>query len=295
MNKIKRGVSLLLCSLLFGSAVTLGNVADVQAGKQIKTETKQTINNTKTKKKVSDDQTSGKTGRNEENKAGEGAQTDIAESKVTFFVLPVYTQGTTAISIDRDIGIGQIMDVGFTDRNFAVAVYDSLFEAGWMGTPGQSVKEVLGSFTGMIKADGYARKVTYIASAQMATFIPSFEIKDISKEFNTQEELQEQIKWYFEERPDIEGKDQIYIETKIGSILKRLPEIDEQIHSICEGWRLERLGKPELAILRLAVYEITNDANIPTGVAINEAVELAKIYCSEEAPRFVNGVLAKLA
>ena len=47
MNKIKRGVSLLLCSLLFGSAVTLGNVADVQAGKQIKTETKQTINNTK--------------------------------------------------------------------------------------------------------------------------------------------------------------------------------------------------------------------------------------------------------
>ena len=62
MNKIKRGVSLLLCSLLFGSAVTLGNVADVQAGKQIKTETKQTINNTKTKKKVSDDQTSGKTG-----------------------------------------------------------------------------------------------------------------------------------------------------------------------------------------------------------------------------------------
>lgn len=188
MNKIKRGVSLLLCSLLFGSAVTLGNVADVQAGKQIKTETKQTINNTKTKKKVSDDQTSGKTGRNEENKTGEGAQTDIAESKVTFFVLPVYTQGTTAISIDRDIGIGQIMDVGFTDRNFAVAVYDSLFEAGWMGTPGQSVKEVLGSFTGMIKADGYARKVTYIASAQMATFIPSFEIKDISKEFNTQEE-----------------------------------------------------------------------------------------------------------
>ena len=181
-------MSLLLCSLLFGSAVTLGNVADVQAGKQIKTETKQTINNTKTKKKVSDDQTSGKTGRNEENKAGEGAQTDIAESKVTFFVLPVYTQGTTAISIDRDIGIGQIMDVGFTDRNFAVAVYDSLFEAGWMGTPGQSVKEVLGSFTGMIKADGYARKVTYIASAQMATFIPSFEIKDISKEFNTQEE-----------------------------------------------------------------------------------------------------------
>lgn len=47
-------------------------------------------------------------------------------------MLPVYTQGTTAISIDRDIGIGQIMDVGFTDRNFAVAVYVlCLKQDGW--------------------------------------------------------------------------------------------------------------------------------------------------------------------
>ena len=114
-------------------------------------------------------------------------------------------------------------------------------------------------------------------------------------EFNTQEELQEQMQWYFDERPEIDGKDRIYIETKLGSILKRLPDLDEQIHRICEGWRLERLGKSELAILRLAVYEIVNDQNIPTGVAINEAVELAKINCCEEAPRFVNGVLAKLA
>ena len=68
-------------------------------------------------------------------------------------MLPVYTQLTKAISIDIDIGIGQIMDVGFTDRNFAVAVYDSLFEAGWMGTTGKSLKEVLLSFTGMIKED----------------------------------------------------------------------------------------------------------------------------------------------
>lgn len=114
-------------------------------------------------------------------------------------------------------------------------------------------------------------------------------------EFNTPEEVQEQMQWYFEDRPDIESKDKLAIETKMGSILKRLPEIDEQIHAICKGWRLERLGKTELAILRLAVYEILKDPNVPTGVAINEAVELAKIYCSEEAPRFVNGVLAKLA
>lgn len=114
-------------------------------------------------------------------------------------------------------------------------------------------------------------------------------------EFNTQEELLEQVQWYFDGKPDMDEADRNYIETKLQNILDRLPELDEKIHSICEGWRLERLGKAELAILRLAVYEIADDNSVPVGVAINEAVELAKIYCSEEAPRFVNGVLAKLA
>ena len=114
-------------------------------------------------------------------------------------------------------------------------------------------------------------------------------------EFNTPEELQEQMGWYFDERPDMEDEDRDYSKRKMEDILGHLPQLDEKIHSICEGWRLERLGKTELAILRLAVYEILNDEKIPVGVAINEAVELAKIYCSEEAPRFVNGVLAKLA
>ena len=94
----------------------------------------------------------------------------------------------------------------------------------------------------------------------------------------------------------MEGEeDRIYIRNKLTSILDELPLIDEKIREICQGWRLSRLGKTELAILRLAVYEILYDEDIPTGVAINEAVEIAKIYCSEEAPRFINGVLAKLA
>ena len=87
----------------------------------------------------------------------------------------------------------------------------------------------------------------------------------------------------------------MYIRNKLTSILDDLTSIDEKIREICQGWRLSRLGKTELAILRLAVYEILYDEDIPTGVAINEAVEIAKIYCSEEAPRFINGVLAKLA
>lgn len=108
-------------------------------------------------------------------------------------------------------------------------------------------------------------------------------------------ELQEQIELYFSEYPEIDETDRSYIEEKLAAVLSHLPEYDARIKQICEGWRLERLGKTELAILRLAVYEIMEDEDIPTGVAINEAVELAKKYCSEEAPRFVNGVLAKLA
>lgn len=113
-------------------------------------------------------------------------------------------------------------------------------------------------------------------------------------EFNSEEELREQIEWYFEEFSDIKEEDRQYMSHKIDAILDSLEELDEIILSICKGWRIERLGKTELAILRLAVYEVKKDEDIPTGVAINEAVELTKKYCNENAPRFVNGVLAKL-
>lgn len=114
-------------------------------------------------------------------------------------------------------------------------------------------------------------------------------------EFNTREELQEQTEMFLEGKKDISEADSSYIRNKVNAILDIQDEIDSTIMKICTGWRLERLGKTELAILRLAVYEMVKDEDIPKGVAINEALELAKIYCSEDAPRFINGVLAKLA
>ena len=59
-----------------------------------------------------------------------------------------------------------------------------------------------------------------------------------------------------------------------------------------KAWSLTRLGKAELSILRLAVYEILLDENIPRKVAISEAVELSKRYCNERAASFINGILA---
>lgn len=114
-------------------------------------------------------------------------------------------------------------------------------------------------------------------------------------EFNTAEELADQVDEYFLDHPEIKKADEAYIREKLKAIVANLPEYDQKIREICEGWRINRLGKTELTILRLAIYEILTDDDIPVGVAINEAVELARIYCSEEAPRFVNGVLAKLA
>ena len=61
------------------------------------------------------------------------------------------------------------------------------------------------------------------------------------------------------------------------------------------GWTIERIGKVELTILRLAVFEIKYDDEVPVSVAINEAVELAKKYGQNDSSSFVNGVLAKLA
>ena len=85
-----------------------------------------------------------------------------------------------------------------------------------------------------------------------------------------------------------------YIKDKTLAIIDKLSEIDEIINENSDGWPTNRLGKAELTIMRLAVYEIRFDEEIPDGVAINEAVELSKKYGSDNSSSFVNGVLAKI-
>ena len=82
---------------------------------------------------------------------------------------------------------------------------------------------------------------------------------------------------------------------KVLDISDKFSEMDREIGEASNGWKLERIGKAELNILRLAIYEIRYDDEVPTKVAINEAVNLAKEYCSDETPAFVNGVLSKFA
>lgn len=82
---------------------------------------------------------------------------------------------------------------------------------------------------------------------------------------------------------------------KYTMVVDKLDEIDGKISSVSKGWSLDRIGKIELAVLRLAIFEIEYDDDVPASVAINEAVELAKKYGPGEAYVFVNGILSQFA
>ena len=114
-------------------------------------------------------------------------------------------------------------------------------------------------------------------------------------EFNDTDEMMEQENLYFELRGETEEHDMTYILDKYKAILARAGEIDALLNQYAAGWKTTRMNRVDLSILRLAVYEILWDDEIPTGVAINEAVELAKKYSSDEGPAFINGILAKIA
>lgn len=114
-------------------------------------------------------------------------------------------------------------------------------------------------------------------------------------EFHNPEELDEQLGLCLAEIEDLKEEDALYISEKVHHIVGILDDIDSLINSTALKWKTSRMGKAELTILRLAVYEMKYEEDIPVSVAINEAIELAKEYGSDEAPKFINGILAKIA
>lgn len=112
-------------------------------------------------------------------------------------------------------------------------------------------------------------------------------------DFHEADEFEEQCGYFLEQKP-LSGKQRREMVQRLGELIRLLPEIDGQIEASSRGWKLDRIAKAELAILRLAVFEARYDDNVPVGVAINEAVELAKAYGDDNAPSFVNGILGKI-
>ena len=108
------------------------------------------------------------------------------------------------------------------------------------------------------------------------------------------EELEEQIANFLENEEGLDEASRQLLAGKAKEILPLIPQLDDKIAAVAKGWKLNRMGKVELTIIRLALYEMQYDDQVPEKVAINEAVELAKKYGGAESPQFVNGILAKL-
>lgn len=125
-------------------------------------------------------------------------------------------------------------------------------------------------------------------------------------EFNSLEDMPEQVKLFMEsptldkdedncKEISISDNEQQYIINKYDDIVSHMSEIDGIINDNAKGWSTDRLGKVELTILRLAVYEIKYDNDIPVSVAIDQAVELSKRFGRDESYSFINGILASVA
>ena len=112
------------------------------------------------------------------------------------------------------------------------------------------------------------------------------------------EGLAEAKKWYYENmessaRPS--GKNGQYIDRTVWGVFERMAQIDGVIEKFLRDWDLNRIGKIDLALLRLSIYEMLREPDVPLGTAVNEAVELAKEYGTDDSPAFINGVLGNVS
>ena len=112
-------------------------------------------------------------------------------------------------------------------------------------------------------------------------------------EFHDEEDMNEQLSMFEEELAHLNEEDLNYIKEKFNKIIENIDSIDAEINDKSKDWKTSRMGKVDLSIIRLAVYEIKNEDDIPVKVSINEAVELAKKFGTDDSASFVNGVLAK--
>ena len=93
----------------------------------------------------------------------------------------------------------------------------------------------------------------------------------------------------YAERPS--RQQMAYIDGVVSGVANRVEELDAHIQKFCIGWDISRISRLTRAIMRLAIYEILNVSDVPTGVAISEAVRLAKKYDGDDTGAFVNGIL----
>ncbi len=94
----------------------------------------------------------------------------------------------------------------------------------------------------------------------------------------------------------LDAEDLLYVSQMLEGVLAHTAEIDEFVSRFSKDWMIDRIARVDLSILRVAIYEMLyRKEDVPTGAAINEAVELAKRYGGERSYAFVNGILGSVA
>ncbi|EAE7000384.1 transcription antitermination factor NusB [Listeria monocytogenes] len=93
----------------------------------------------------------------------------------------------------------------------------------------------------------------------------------------------------------MEDEQDDYMEKLVEGVMANKAEIDAIIEPNLDNWRMDRLSKVDLSLLRLSVYEIKYLDDVPNRVSLNESIEIAKIYSDEKSSKFINGVLANIA
>lgn len=119
------------------------------------------------------------------------------------------------------------------------------------------------------------------------------------REINNEEETATDIMGIKKEKDpenlDLEDVDMDYLLRILKGIQENEKELDVKIEKYLSNWKINRLAKVDLAILRLSTYEMLFEKDIPTNVSINEGIELAKKYGEDKSPAFINAVLDNIA
>ncbi|MDD2397146.1 MAG: transcription antitermination factor NusB [Tissierellia bacterium] len=108
---------------------------------------------------------------------------------------------------------------------------------------------------------------------------------DVNKEFN-RNNLTEYLEHF-----ELEDVDVDYLNKTIFDMIDNMEEIDKHITDNSRDWKISRIAKVDLAVLRIALSEILFNETIPESVSINEAVEISKKYSNEDSHKFINGIL----
>jgi len=136
---------------------------------------------------------------------------------------------------------------------------------------------------------------------EIGTFLENVDLADPDcfppeEEVTPEEEEEAEAEEAVFEPVRLTEEDREAVLSRAKDVIQKIPEIDRAINEKTESWTTKRMSRLDLSIIRLAVYEIqAKDPDVPLKVAINEAVELAKTYGSEDSPKFVNGVLRRFA